>query len=96
MARKIFALGIFVMAAGCGVIGYQVLTYYFYGRWPTASFHFVYVAVFGDFPVLEWHWENDLLALVGKLPVSFVALSVSYALLLLSDFLRGPNRRPSS
>ena len=95
MVRKIFVLGIFVMAASCGVIGYQALTYYFYGNWPSASFGFVYGKLFGALPTLEWRWENELLALLGRLPVAAVGIALSYALLLMSDLLRGRTRRQS-
>jgi hypothetical protein len=95
MARKIFVLGIFAMAASCGVIGYQALTYYFYGDWPATSFEFVFGKLFGAFPTLEWRWENELLAFVGRLPVAAVGIALSYALLLMSDLLHGRNRRQS-
>ena len=96
MARKIFALGIFAMASAFGAIGYQVLTYYFYGDWPVVSFRFVFERVFGDFPVLAWHWADELLIATGKLPAAVVAIIVCYILLLLSDLLRGEGRRQSS
>ena len=96
MARKVFVLGIFTMASACGVIGYQALTYYFYGNWPTVSFHYVFSELFGDFPVLEWRWEKDLLTWVGRLPVSAVGIVLSYLLLFISDLLRGQGRRQSS
>jgi len=83
------------MASACGIIGYQALTYYFYGNWPAVSFHYVFEELFGDFPILEWRWENDLLAFVGKLPISLVAIVLSYMLLLLSDMLRGHAGRQS-
>jgi hypothetical protein len=88
MASKIFTLGIFTMAAACGVIGFQALTYYFYSRWPMVSFHYVYSALFGDFPVMGWQWENDLLRWTGKLPVSVVGIAISYLLLFIADLLR--------
>ena len=93
MASKIFVLGIFTMAAACGVIGFQVLTYYFYSRWPVVSFHYIYSELFGDFPIMEWQWENDLLGRIGKLPVSVVGIALSYALLLVADLLRGSTGR---
>lgn len=84
------------MASAFGAIGYQVLTYYFYGAWPVVSFRFVYECVFGNFPVLTWHWADALLADAGKLPAAAVAIIVSYILLLLSDLLRGDARRQTS
>ena len=96
MARKIFALGIFVMAAALGVVGYQALTLYFYGNWPPVSFQFVYGELFGDLPVLRFTWANDILAVIGKLPVSVFGIVVCYLLLLASDLLRGRDRRRSS
>jgi hypothetical protein len=38
------------------VIGYQPLTF-FYGNWPTVSFHYVFSELFGGFPMLEW-WQR--------------------------------------
>ncbi len=96
MARKLFALGIFAMAAACGVIGYQVLTYYFYGRWPPVSFEYVYGTLFGPLPALGWRWANKLLIAVGKLPVAAVGFALSYLLLLVSDLLRGEANRQAS
>jgi hypothetical protein len=93
MARKIYVLGIFTMAAACGVIGYQLLTYYFYGDWPAVSFEFVVGRAFGGFPVLAWPWANRLLAMIGQLPVSVIGFAASYCLLLLSDLLRGNARQ---
>ncbi len=89
MARKIFVLGIFMLAAACGVIGYQILTYYFYQNWPSVSFQFVYNALFGDLPTFGPQWENDAVRWIGNLPVSVVGISLSYLLLFLSDVLRG-------
>ena len=77
------------MAAACGVIGYQALTYYFYGDWPSVSFEFVVQKLFGSFPIATWPWANQLLITIGKLPVSVVGLAASYSLLLVSDLLRG-------
>ncbi len=96
MARKIFALGIFAMASACGVLGYQALTYYFYGYWPAVPSYYVFGKLFGGLPVVGWHWVNDLLALIGTVPVAVVGFVISYILLLVSDFLRGEARRPSS
>jgi hypothetical protein len=93
MARKIYVLGIFTMAAACGVIGYQLLTYYFYGDWPAVSFEFVVGRAFGGFPVLAWPWANRLLGTIGQLPVSVIGFAASYFLLLLSDLLRGNARQ---
>lgn len=96
MARKIFILGISVMAAALGVIGYQALTYHFYGNWPAVSSQFVYGELFGDLPALKWSWANDLLLGIGKLPVSAVGILLCYLLLLASDLLRGRDRRRAS
>lgn len=96
MARRLFALGVFTMASGCGVIGYQILTYHFYGHWPSVSFGFVFGALFGAFPVLAWHWGNAVLSALGRLPVSAIAIVLSYALFLLSDVMRGKDQRQSS
>jgi hypothetical protein len=93
MARKIYVLGIFTMAAACGVIGYQVLTYYFYGGWPAVSFEFVVGEIFGGFPALAWPWADRLLRIIGQLPISIVGFATSFCLLLLSDLLRGDARR---
>ena len=96
MARKIFTLGIFVMAVACGVIGHQALTYYFYGRWPSVSFEYIYAAVFGPLPALQWHWANNMLMGIGKLPVAVVGFALSYLLLFVSDLLRGQANRQAS
>ena len=93
MARKIFILAIFTMASACGIIGYQVLTWYFYGNWPSVPFEFVIGKIFAGFPVLPWPWANALWAAIGKLPASVVGFILSYSLLLLSDLLRGDARR---
>ena len=84
------------MAVACGVIGYQALTYYFYGNWPTVSFAYVVGEVVGDFPTARWGWLNAGLAALGKLPFAAVAFVVSYLLLLASDLLRGEGRRQTS
>jgi len=81
------------MAAACGVIGYQALTYYFYGHWPGVSLDFVVEQVFGEFPILAWPWANRLLSAIGRLPLSVVGFVASYFLLLISDLLRGDARR---
>lgn len=81
------------MAAACGVIGYQILTYYFYGNWPIVTFDFVVETVFGSFPELAWPWANQLLSALGRLPVSVIGFVASYFLLLVSDLLRGEARR---
>jgi hypothetical protein len=96
MARKIYILGIFTMATACGVIGYQVLTYYFYADWPIVPFDFVIEKTLGKFPTLAWPWANDLWSSIGKLPTSAVCFIMSYSLLLLSDLLRGDARRRAS
>ena len=96
MARKIYILGIFGMAIACGVVGYQVLTYYFYANWPTVPFDFVVEKIFGQFPTLEWPPANYLWSSTRKLPTSVVCFIISYSLLLLSDVLRGDARRQAS
>lgn len=95
MARKIFALGIFVMAIALGVIGYQALTLYFYGNWPAVSVQFVYGELFGEFPVVGARWTNRMLAGIGQLPVTAVGILLCYLLLLASDLLRGRDGRRS-
>ena len=96
MARKIYILGIFSMATACGVIGYQVLTYYFYANWPIVPFDFVMKKIFGDLPSLEWAPANYLWVSIRSLPTSVVCFVISYSLLLLSDLLRGDARRQAS
>jgi hypothetical protein len=95
MARKFFVLGVFVMAGAFGVLGYQCLTYYFYGTWPAVSLGFVWGELFGDFPVLDWTWANYLLLWIGKLPIVGLGIVLSYIILLVSDSLRGRNTRQS-
>ena len=84
------------MAVACGAIGYQALTYYFYGNWPNVPFDFVVTKIFGGFPMLGWPWANGLWVAIGQLPASVVGLIMSYSLLLLSDLLRGDARRRTS
>jgi hypothetical protein len=93
MARRIYVAGILTMAAACGVIGYQVLTLYFYREWPAVSFEFFVVKLAGEYPELEWPWANRLLRGLGQLPLSLFGFLVSYSLLLISDMLRGDARR---
>ena len=96
MARKLFVAGVFVMAAAFGVLGYQTLTYYFYGNWPPVSFQFVYEQLFGPLPVMDPGWQNDTVRYVGRQPISLIGFVVCYFLLMFSDLLRGDGRRQTS
>lgn len=95
MARKIFILGIFVMAAALGVLGYQGLTYYIYGSWPPVSFGYVWNLLIGELPSPAWPWAKALIRWLASVPIVAVGIALSYVLLLCSDALRGPARQQS-
>jgi hypothetical protein len=94
MARKTFVLGIFVMASALGVLGYQCLTYFFYGAWPSVSVGFVWRTLFSYEPILRWSWMKSLAQWISNLPVVGFGIGISYAILLLSDCMRGRTGRP--
>jgi hypothetical protein len=96
MARKLFVLGVLVMASASGVLGYQALTYYFYDNWPAVSCAYIVTTAFGKFPEASWHWANEALIQIGRLPVSIIGFAISFLLLLVSDVLRGRAGRQAS
>ena len=89
MPRKIFVLGILVMAAALGVLGYQFLTHIIYGAWPAVSVSFVWRTLFGDGPTLHESWPRALSQWIGNLPLVGFGIAISYIVLLLSDLTRG-------
>jgi len=95
MSRMIFVLGIFSMSAALGVLGYQCLTYYFYGSWPPVSAGYVWGQVFGNIPAQGQGWVNYVLQWLAKVPVVALGLALAYVLLFCSDMLRGRNERPA-
>jgi hypothetical protein len=95
MARKTFVVGIFVMAGALGVLGYQCLTYYFYGAWPAVSVAYVWGELFGAWPTLGWHWINGLFQWIGRLSFVAFCIATSYVILMLSDAMRGRSSRQS-
>ena len=105
MARTAFIAGIWVLAASLGVLGYQVLTLYFYRDWPAVSLGYAWQAfadlwhdVFGGLFQLPQTTEpgslgaRSLAWLAGQ-PLTLAGILLAYALFLLSDTLRGRNSR---
>jgi hypothetical protein len=93
VARTSFVIGIWVLAASLSIVGYQVLTYYFYQHWPPVSLATGWQEVVG-----AWHLVWDMppnppdeegLTWLRRVPLVPVGIILSYGLFLLSDVLRG-------
>ena len=93
MARAWFVVAIFALAATLGIIGYQSLTYYFYGAWPSVSAGYVWSTLFGPIAPVGWTWIDYLIAWIASLPLVALGLVFSYALFLVSDLFRGRDAR---
>ncbi|MGA7383182.1 MAG: hypothetical protein WBW81_00310 [Methylocella sp.] len=93
MARTAFILGIWVLAASLGILGYQGLTFYFYQQWPPVSLGFGWRLIFGDVQLIPYRSLLDALNWLGKAPLVLAGVILSYALFLLSDGLRGRSGR---
>jgi hypothetical protein len=93
MARTWFVVGIFALAATLGIVGYQGLTYYFYGAWPPVSTGFVWSSVFGPIAPVGWTWIDYLIGWIAGLPLVVWGLVLSYGLFLASDLFRGRDAR---
>ena len=97
MARAAFVLGIWILAAALGVVGYQVLTLYFYEQWPSVSLDTGWQDVLGTWQML-WNISArdtpDALGWFGRVPLVLAGIVLSYLLFLLSDSLRGRSARP--
>lgn len=93
MARTAFILGIWVLAASLGILGYQGLTYWFYQQWPPVSLGLGWRLVFGDSPLISSRTLLDATSWLGTVPLVLVGIILSYALFLLSDSLRGRSGR---
>jgi hypothetical protein len=93
MARTIFVLGIWTLAASLAILGYQVLTYYFYQYWPPVSLASAWQEVVGawqliwDIPSHPVHDED--LTWLRQVPLVPAGIILSYGFFLLSDVLRG-------
>ena len=89
MARKLFVLGILLLAASIGVLGFQVLQYLKVGDWPSVSVVFVWGSVFGAMPgVARWLPFETVWDWLGGLPVTVAGVAASYLAFLASDILR--------
>ena len=97
MARATFVLGIWVLAASLGILGYQALTLYFYHDWPAVSLAFGWKTFFNNF---WWPFFGDIgqirspslldaLTWLGTVPLVVGGVVLSYVLFLISDSLRG-------
>lgn len=80
MARKWFLLGLFLLAASVGVVGFQVLYYLIVGNWPAVSIALVSGTLL-DGHAPGWRW-------LGVVPVSIAGGILAYLAFLLSDTLR--------
>jgi hypothetical protein len=90
MARGALILGIWVLAAAFGSLGYQVLDYYFYDRWPPLSVAFVWGKLFGPWPSAANEVLHAGLLWCGRLPVLAVGIVLAYLCFLVSDTVRRP------
>jgi hypothetical protein len=88
MARKLFVLGILLLAASLGVLGFQFLQYLKIGDWPSVSVAFVLDSVFGAMPVARWLPFETVWRWLGGLPVTAAGVAASYLAFLASDILR--------
>jgi hypothetical protein len=104
MARATFVLGIWVLAASLGILGYQGLTLYFYHDWPAVSLAFGWQTFFnnfwwpffGDIGKIHSGYLLDVLSWLGTVPLVLAGVILSYALFLISDSLRGRGGRRSA
>ena len=88
MARWMTILGIWILAAAFGSLGYQLLNYYFYGDWQPLTVEFIWQQVFGPWPVAANRGVDALQAWCGRLPVLGVGVAFAYLCFLLSDSLQ--------
>jgi hypothetical protein len=89
MARKLFVVGILLLAASLGVLGLQFLQYLKVGDWPSVSLEFVWESVFGAMPaVARWLPFETVWRWLGGLPVTAAGVAASYLAFLASDILR--------
>lgn len=79
MARKLYVLAIYLMAASIGVIGYQVGDYLIDGTWPSVPIQVTWLTFVGPVsgfrqPALErlWHWFGNLPAVAVSMVLAYV------------------------
>ena len=80
-------LGIWLLAASFGIIGYQALCFYFYGNWPPVAVDFIWQKLFGPWPTAGG-WIGQLLAWCGEAPLFAVGVIIAYITFLWADTLR--------
>ena len=89
MARKLFVLGVLLLACSIGALGFQILQYLKIGDWPSVSVEFVWDSVFGAMPaVARWLPFETVWRWLGGLPVAAAGVAASYLAFLASDLLR--------
>jgi hypothetical protein len=79
VARRLFVLGILLLAASIGVLGFQTLQYLKIGDWPSVSIEFVWESLFGTMSgVARWFPFSGIWQWLGGLPVTVAGLAASY------------------
>ena len=90
MARFATILGIWLAALSLGILGYQVLTFYFYDNWPPVTVAYVWGVLFDPLPAEGGGWTGAVSGWFGRLPLLAVGIVFSYLCFLIGDSLAQP------
>jgi hypothetical protein len=88
MARKLFVLALFLLAATIGVLGFQVFYYLKVGTWQSVPVQEVWDTLFGTLPIAQWAPLHGVWHWLGGLPVTVAGITAAYLVFLASDTLR--------
>jgi len=81
-------VGIWVLAAAFGILGYQALTYHFYEYWQPVTVEFIWAKLFGPWPVAANHAIEAVVSWCGRLPLLAVGIALGYICFLVADSVR--------
>ena len=90
MARLATILGIWLTALSLGILGYQGLTYLFYGDWPPVTVAYVWGMLVEPWPAEAGGWLGTAEAWFGRLPLMVPGIAFAYLSFLVADSLPQP------
>jgi hypothetical protein len=90
MVRRVTILGIWLAALSLGILGYQLLTYYFYDYWQPVTVEFIWGKLFNPWPTASG-WIGGITAWFGRLPLLAVGIAFTYLCFLVADSLPQPD-----
>jgi hypothetical protein len=80
--------GIWILALSFGIIGYQSLTYYFYGYWPPVTVAFIWTHLFGPWAASDVGWVDRAEQWYGNTSLFATGVALTYLCFLLADVSR--------